>query len=189
MLRVTSSRRAAGLKPTDYDHEISLEDHDAVRTPPEPQTPEACDMTRSSTRSRLLSPNGDDQRRTPSPAPREDEEQTQDGQETLNGRVREDGEPPSNTTARPSIAVQGKIWQLWARSLNHAWSNRLTAATPGVTQENNHQVKPKKSHVERESAIDILYQNERGGFLCGIALFSGQALGGLDPPAWSEYFL
>src|SRR5690625_4381834 len=44
---------------------------------------------------------------------------------------------------------------------------------------------PKRPREKRETAIDILYENERGGFLCGIALFSSQALGGLDPPAWS----
>ncbi|KAK4164799.1 hypothetical protein QBC43DRAFT_316817 [Cladorrhinum sp. PSN259] len=38
-----------------------------------------------------------------------------------------------------------------------------------------------------ESAIDILYENQRGGFLCGIPLFSSKALGGLDPPAWTNY--
>ncbi|GAB1313838.1 hypothetical protein MFIFM68171_04048 [Madurella fahalii] len=38
-----------------------------------------------------------------------------------------------------------------------------------------------------ESAIDILYENQRGGFLCGIPLFSSKALGNLDPPAWTNY--
>lgn len=37
-----------------------------------------------------------------------------------------------------------------------------------------------------ESAIDILYENQRGGFLCGIPLFSSKALGNLDPPAWTN---
>lgn len=56
MPRVRSSRRVAGLKPTDYDHEISIVDHDgtpdrgagathAVNTNTEP---------RSSTEDRLL---------------------------------------------------------------------------------------------------------------------------------------
>lgn len=38
-----------------------------------------------------------------------------------------------------------------------------------------------------ESAIDILYENERGGFLCGIPLFSSKALGNLDPPPWTNF--
>lgn len=40
---------------------------------------------------------------------------------------------------------------------------------------------------EQEAAIDILYENERGGFLCGIPLFSRQALGNLDPSPWTNY--
>ncbi|KAI0393279.1 hypothetical protein F5Y17DRAFT_433125 [Xylariaceae sp. FL0594] len=38
-----------------------------------------------------------------------------------------------------------------------------------------------------ESEIDILYENQRGGFLCGIPLFSSAALGNLDPPAWTNF--
>lgn len=38
-----------------------------------------------------------------------------------------------------------------------------------------------------ESAVDILYENQRGGFLCGIPLFSSKALGNLDPPAWTNF--
>ena len=38
-----------------------------------------------------------------------------------------------------------------------------------------------------ESEIDILYENQRGGFLCGIPLFSSMALGNLDPPAWTNF--
>jgi hypothetical protein len=36
------------------------------------------------------------------------------------------------------------------------------------------------------TAVDILWENERGGFLCGVALFSSKALGNLDPPAWTN---
>lgn len=39
----------------------------------------------------------------------------------------------------------------------------------------------------RETAIDVLYENQRGGFLCGIPLFSPKALGQLDPPAWTNF--
>ncbi|KAL2148376.1 hypothetical protein VTH82DRAFT_2296 [Thermothelomyces myriococcoides] len=38
-----------------------------------------------------------------------------------------------------------------------------------------------------ESAIDILYENQRGVFLCGIPLFSSKALGNLDPPPWTNF--
>nr|XP_036589441.1 uncharacterized protein CTRU02_00195 [Colletotrichum truncatum]KAF6801446.1 hypothetical protein CTRU02_00195 [Colletotrichum truncatum] len=42
--------------------------------------------------------------------------------------------------------------------------------------------------VERESAIDVLWENERGCICCGVALFSGKALGNLDPSPWTNQF-
>lgn len=37
-----------------------------------------------------------------------------------------------------------------------------------------------------ETTIDILYENQRGCFLCGMALFSSKALGNLDPSPWTN---
>lgn len=42
------------------------------------------------------------------------------------------------------------------------------------------------SRTTPETAIDVLYENQRGGFLCGIPLFSPKALGQLDPPPWTN---
>ncbi len=53
-------------------------------------------------------------------------------------------------------------------------------------QQANTQGRPKHKGQPRETEIDILYENERGGFLCGSALFSAKALGGLDATPWSE---
>ena len=41
-------------------------------------------------------------------------------------------------------------------------------------------------HKEQESAIDILFENQRGWFMCGMPLFSGRALGNLDPAPWTN---
>lgn len=62
-----------------------------------------------------------------------------------------------------------------------------TEPTPEPFHGDHTQAKTKTPHMARETVIDVLYENERGGFLCGIALFSSQALGGLDPPAWSKF--
>jgi hypothetical protein len=43
-----------------------------------------------------------------------------------------------------------------------------------------------RKHKDQESAIDILYENQRGCFMCGIPLFSGRALGNLDPSPWTN---
>lgn len=44
----------------------------------------------------------------------------------------------------------------------------------------------KKALVDGESTIDILYENQRGCYLCGKALFSSRALGAADFPPWTN---
>ncbi|MBE3041840.1 hypothetical protein IMZ48_04515, partial [Candidatus Bathyarchaeota archaeon] len=46
----------------------------------------------------------------------------------------------------------------------------------------------KPSSSDGGAEIDILYENERGGFMCGIPLFSSKALGNLDPTPWTNVF-
>lgn len=46
----------------------------------------------------------------------------------------------------------------------------------------------KLSTFEGPSVIDVLYENERGGFLCGVPLFSSKALGNLDPAPWTNTY-
>lgn len=41
-----------------------------------------------------------------------------------------------------------------------------------------------QSDDEHTVAIDVLYENQRGAFLCGIPLFSPLTLLNFDPPAW-----
>jgi hypothetical protein len=186
MLRVKSSRRPAVLKPTDYDHEIALVDHDAAATPTGSVTPEPNDITRYSTTSRLLGveeereesqeqdcngQNGehqDNSNKKPDNAPANghDDSHTENGNEVHPPSNHVEGEQGLPPQARPSIEIQ--------------------EPTPDAFHGDHPQVKPRKPRVKRETAIDILYENERGGFLCGIALFSSQALGGLDPPAWTN---
>lgn len=46
--------------------------------------------------------------------------------------------------------------------------------------------KHKGKHTDCETVVDILYENQRGGFLCGIPLFSSRALGALDHAPWTN---
>ncbi|KAG4287657.1 hypothetical protein FPRO06_05309 [Fusarium proliferatum] len=170
MLRVKSSRRPAGLKPTDYDHEIALVDHDAAATPTglldlgeehEEEQQENCGEQDGAPRkpsSNTLNAHTNEHDGSPT----EGESQTH----TSSNHI-ENGQPSMPPQTRPSIEVQAE-------------------PTPDGFHGDHPHVKPKKPHVERETVIDILYENERGGFLCGIPLFSSQALGGLDPPAWTN---
>lgn len=207
MLRVKSSRRPQGLKPGDYDHEIDLVDHDAVRTPAESITPEPASMARCSTTSRLLALDDDEEtehrqngenghqhngqngqnKKDDGEQHRQDDSQTEDGNGPGSSSSRvPSGEDLPHPMMRPSIEVQG---QSPRNTRRRSSPNTLIEPTPQAFHGNHPQVMTKKPHIERETAIDILYENERGGFLCGIALFSGRALGGLDPPAWSKLTL
>ncbi|KAF4630778.1 hypothetical protein G7Y89_g7359 [Cudoniella acicularis] len=46
--------------------------------------------------------------------------------------------------------------------------------------------KTRKKPKTPESAIDVLFENQRGLFLCGLPLFSSKALGNLDPSPWTN---
>ncbi|CAK7221861.1 hypothetical protein SCUCBS95973_004643 [Sporothrix curviconia] len=118
----------------------------------------------------------------------------------------------TSTSSRPpsrgrKTTQYGSISKIVSAPVDGAPSVQVEDATPegditsgGGEQQQLHQPVPisdqpgrqsmqstQSVNVEQESAIDILYENERGGFLCGIALFSRQALGNLDPSPWTNY--
>lgn len=75
-------------------------------------------------------------------------------------------------------------WSLCATPL----LTSATEPTPQVFHGDAPDVVPRKPQIQRQTAIDILYENERGGFLCGRALFSSQALGSLDAAPWTNVY-
>ncbi|CAH0018450.1 unnamed protein product [Clonostachys rhizophaga] len=158
MLRVTSSRRAAGLKPGDFDHNIDLVDHDNKTDSPAGLSVGGPAIERASTESRLL--------RSEDGATQGDSRDSPRVQERPVEELQAEQELPQSAV-RPSIEVQ--------------------AATPGEFH-GGQNVVPRKPKVKRETFIDILYENERGGFLCGRPLFSAAALGGIDASAWTNMY-
>ncbi|MCJ1441111.1 MAG: hypothetical protein MMC23_001597 [Stictis urceolatum] len=44
--------------------------------------------------------------------------------------------------------------------------------------------KPKAAKQREEYAVDVLYENQRGSFFCGIPLYSSNSLLNFDPSAW-----
>ncbi|KAM3512568.1 hypothetical protein MY11210_003743 [Beauveria gryllotalpidicola] len=170
-MKLCSSRRVAGLKPDDFDHEISLVDNDGTVSPHNghhfPQ------IDRTATNSNLLTPTGT--RRSNRTQGSADEPNTSSRRPSPSGsrdvileqpEEQENQRNPRPSPPQPSIEVHG--------------------ATP--MHEPRQYSGLKKKVDNRDTAIDILYENERGGFLCGTALFSSKALGGLDPPAWTNEF-
>lgn len=105
MLRVRSSRRVATLKPTDYDHEIVLVDHDGAAGRPRSDAGE--NMRRVSTESRLLPSVGEEpeeEQSQPSPRPEDPEEARI--QERPAEELQYEQETP-HPALRPSIEIQG----------------------------------------------------------------------------------
>ncbi|OAA51012.1 peroxin Pex23-like-Penicillium chrysogenum [Beauveria brongniartii RCEF 3172] len=171
-MKLRSSRRVAGLKPDDFDHEICLVDNDGTVSPHNGH--HFAQIDRTATNSNLLTPDAGTRRssRTQSSA---DEPNTSSRRPSPSGshdvileqpEEQENQRNPRHSPSQPSIEVHG--------------------ATP--MPEPRQYSSPNKRVDNRDTAIDILYENERGCFLCGAALFSSKALGGLDPPAWTNEF-
>jgi hypothetical protein len=74
-------------------------------------------------------------------------------------------------------------------------SGSSSASQPASRPQTRHSDSPSLAAAARPpssclppTAFDILYENERGGFLCGAALFSPRALGNLDPAPWTNKY-
>ncbi|KAH8670878.1 hypothetical protein BX600DRAFT_509612 [Xylariales sp. PMI_506] len=165
MPKVRSSRRIPPLKESDIDHEINLVDNSA-----------------SIDGSRVSSP----------------------GPEHQNGHLRSTVDEPLTTSENGAPVQDGAV----TLSTNDHGSSEEGSQVPGSQIAGNEseagpstvpliheeQSKPQRSSSRKqhprvpspETDIDVLYENERGGFLCGIPLFSSAALGNLDPPAWTN---
>ncbi|KAL7939858.1 hypothetical protein V8C35DRAFT_319597 [Trichoderma chlorosporum] len=180
------SRRAANLQPSDYDHEITITDDDEA---PSLQTA-SCQgggLFLTNTSTRLLSDRGAETEEEQGQRSEQGEREHRDASllqptaskgkdsgisiykpntlETTNGLG------PSRSSARPSIEIHGPSFEAVSQH-NSNWDNRSRP----------------RSREQRETAIDILYENERGGFFCGAALFASAALGGLDPTPWTNAY-
>ncbi|KAL0942550.1 meiotically up-regulated 65 protein [Colletotrichum truncatum] len=184
-----SSRRVTGLKDSDYDHEINLVNHDDRVASPSIDT--IGEGRRASTGSRLL---------------REEEQEDHETIGTVGAPNCEvDGNDNSNGDATSSREAVNRKPSRQSRARERP---KVPALGPSITvdtgapsieveQPTPHETlmpaldavrtgRPAK--VERESAIDVLWENERGCICCGVALFSGKALGNLDPSPWTNQF-
>lgn len=105
MPRVHTSRRVGGLKPTDFDHEIALVDHDGATDRGTVTPREGGDMERITTESQLLPNAQQPGQRSPQ---RPEAEGSTDGhiQERPSGELQHEEELP-HEALRPSIEIQG----------------------------------------------------------------------------------
>ncbi|OLN85905.1 Meiotically up-regulated gene 65 protein [Colletotrichum chlorophyti] len=174
-----SSRRVTGLKDSDYDHEISLVNHEdrAASTSPEATG----DSIRASTGSQVLQ----DEDRDENTANRgTDRDVGADVSSSRRSDEQELGHQSKATKQSSTLPLKPQI------STNIAPSIEIQEPTPHeppVAIRNSSQ-RHRPATAERETAIDVLWENERGCICCGIALFSGKALGNLDPSPWTNQF-
>jgi len=181
----SSKRRPAPLKPEDYDHEIVLVDQSATTAAP--------------TRSRTPSPQiGEDVDRYPSPVAPSDsssrplrkhaskkmrQQVARRKYGKFKGQVMREGEITEDYDTVSGGETDGRS----VRASTEEPEGELNGHANGdIEGRGRPRSGRKKDDQETESAIDVLYENERGGFLCGIPLFSSKALGGLDHPAWTN---
>ncbi|TQN69315.1 Meiotically up-regulated protein 65, partial [Colletotrichum shisoi] len=180
-----SSRRVTGLKDSDYHHEINLVNHDERVASPSIET--IGGATRVSTGSQLLRD--------------EDEEGDRDANTNANGETghnaghvagspRQSIDQERNQHPKPAKRQKASALELQITMATTAPSIEIEGPTPheaSVPARSGTQ-RTRPITAERETAVDVLWENERGCIACGVALFSGKALGNLDPPPWQNQF-
>jgi hypothetical protein len=158
----SSTRRPSPLRDTDYDHEITLVDH-------------------TTTSNGSLSRSQSASHRIPSPS-------------VSNSSSRRHSDAPlqkdsSRHKLRKEI-TRRKYKKYQNRRLDEERSDIAQPEDPqddGQEQAGDAEDRGrKKAKPEPESVIDVLYENQRGGFLCGVPLFASKALGNLDPSPWTN---
>ncbi|KAI4864300.1 hypothetical protein F4820DRAFT_338072 [Hypoxylon rubiginosum] len=175
-----SSRRIPPLGDSEIDHEISLVDHSAPSEEARSLTPETDSNDNDiqySPSNQLLIPT---ESRPSSTQPEAEAVQ-----------------PSNGVAATTATATATEAGPSDGQDISHAPTEETGASITGkdtAPEENGVQrtsgSKKHRSHPrkEPETAIEILYENQRGGFLCGIPLFASAALGNLDPPPWTNSF-
>lgn len=174
----SSTRRPKPLEDADYDHEISLVDHSGPNPASSPAGTSALNEPNTATLS-TAAEGSDSSSTRDNNAPAHKSHSRQRLHEELskrkyrkyqdrgveaedrNGDGSEVGadEPVTEDEAGPEVVDEGQEDR-----------GRTSIREP----------------PQPDSAIDVIYENQRGGFLCGTPLFSSRALGNLDPSAWTN---
>ncbi|GAP83050.1 putative meiotically up-regulated 65 protein [Rosellinia necatrix] len=179
-----SSRRVPPLADKDIDHEISLVNRDNATIPHAPR-PLSVQTDHSNQSGPIANPSASDQALAHSESQAPLTQHASDTGKLSNDDVPEAGparakqadEEPSDDDAGSSLG--GSL------DIVHSHDSRRRPGRVSLGRRGSKSRRP--SLREPETEIDILYENQRGGFLCGIPLFSSAALGNLDPPAWTNF--
>ncbi|KAI0012314.1 hypothetical protein F4779DRAFT_84745 [Xylariaceae sp. FL0662B] len=167
--RIRSSRRAPPLKDSEIDHEIDLVDH-STSTEHERFVSTGTDRNPD-----LSMSTKSNQPLIPTKRPEDDHSPVRNNVETIAGPsgAQQNASTPAEG-GRDSVTVEETGSAEDGLAESHNRNKRLSQPGP-------------RTPKEPETAIDILYENQRGAFLCGLPLFSSAALGNLDPPPWTNF--
>ncbi|KAI1806774.1 hypothetical protein F4811DRAFT_101489 [Daldinia bambusicola] len=171
--RLRSSRRAPSLKDSEIDHEISLVDHSESIEELRSLTPRTGD---------------DDNNNSIDPSVSTQPLVSSDSIAPSTQPPGVDAEPKNSATAEAGPSGGCDASQASAKDADGSVTGKESTSKEIGLNKNIAKIKPRpRPSKEVETAIDILYENQRGGFLCGIPLFSSAALGNLDPPPWTNF--
>jgi hypothetical protein len=183
----SSTRRPEPLKNTDYDHEINLVDHTRQDTAlirdggPSSRSRSAGRITQASdaasdSSSRRLSDVPLKKRHTKDKLRKEmSKRKYKKFQDRGNTEADDVPRPQEDTAEEEDDQVEQTPESSPARNGEDA-----------ANEETPDRGRRKRRNKSPETAIDVLYENQRGLFLCGMALFSSKALGNLDPSPWTN---
>ncbi|KAG7074526.1 meiotically up-regulated 65 protein [Colletotrichum scovillei] len=179
-----SSRRVTGLKDSDYDHEISLVNHDNRGSP---STESLSRPTRASTGSQLLRDEDTTGSHDAEPNGNRSTEHNTDQDASTSGRS---AEPEQSQQSKAAGHRSAPTLEPQTTTATTAPSIEVEEPTPmeGTMPGRSSSQRRRPATADRETAIDVLWENERGCFVCRVALFSGKALGNLDPSPWTNQF-
>lgn len=163
------------MKDSDYDHEITLVDNGPSPAALRPTSaadseagPAAAAAVPVSSHEQLVPPKSSSSAKRP---------------HSKDGKKKKSGAPEVNTGEGTERGAGASSKDLPSVAVDEP--TPLESENPLEEQQNGstHQRPRRKTP---ETFIDILYENQRGLFLCGVGLFSSKALGNLDPPAWTN---
>lgn len=201
----TNKRRTTSLQECDYDHEIHLIDHttgplsrhqslDETRSRTD-LTLDQDSLTRDTDGSQRHSLDGTHGNRGKRHKVRKEVEKKRWSKKWTEDRPAEragqvvitavGGDEASDIT--PTTTVKSSTLPVLATTPpNNGASDPEERGRPASKRPSTMGSKHKTKHPGCEEVIDILYENERGGFLCGIPLFSAKALGAFDHRPWTN---
>ena len=166
-MSIAGLTRTHTLDTEDYDHEISLHDSTKPDTeeptaPEEPDSPglSGAPLSRQWTRKRLR----------------------EEIARRKYAKYQEDKQRPSTDTPRLSVDNARQSGDEGTDSTRGKKSELAGRLRDKIASRAKKKQAPAKDDKDYE--VDILYENQRGAFFCGIPLYSAKSLLNLDPSAW-----